>query len=387
MFATKRQFNAVLKKEGITLTDYYDEDTTYLVFFRKNNRGTNPQGKLRFYYSQDTAISIGTIFVLKGIPYLVISQDGIESDIYYTSMAVKCDTTFNVWSNTVGAYVKVPCAVISDKYTLSHNSTISMISGSVTVYTGDNSYARDMSINSNYYNFGGYYRVGNFFYNNGLAYVYMTREAMPTDDNHSLVYNGITSIDMTDITSYQLSYSATLNGEDISEPTLTYVSSNNNVATVDENGLMTIHSTGTVTITAIWTDGNDAECKSVFTITNGEDGGSGEDSGSETPTPTPNATMAFTSSQTTVNCGFERTIEVGYTDASGNDVTDKFDTVFTITDATFDTSLLEVTDKGNKVVFYYEDLDLYGETFTLNAVDSGNTCTPISRVMTLDSVL
>ena len=177
--ANKRQFNSTMKREGITVSDYYDSTKTYDVFFRRYNRGTTPQGKLRFYYTQDTAISIGTIFVLKGIPYLVISQDGIESDVYYTSMAIKCDTTFNVYSNTEHRYITVPCAVISDKYTLTNNSMISMVSGSVTVYTGDNSYARDMSINNGYYNFGGYYEVGNVFYNNGLAYVYMTREAMP----------------------------------------------------------------------------------------------------------------------------------------------------------------------------------------------------------------
>lgn len=82
MLATKRQFDAVLKKEGIILTDYYDKDTTYLVFFRKNNRGNNPQGKVRIFYSQDTPINIGTVFVLKDIPYVVISRDGDESEIY-----------------------------------------------------------------------------------------------------------------------------------------------------------------------------------------------------------------------------------------------------------------------------------------------------------------
>ena len=68
-------------------------------------------------------------------------------------MAIKCDTTFNVYSNTEHRYITVPCAVISDKYTLTNNSMISMVSGSVTVYTGDNSYARDMSIGETYYNY------------------------------------------------------------------------------------------------------------------------------------------------------------------------------------------------------------------------------------------
>lgn len=86
-----------MKRECITVSDYYDNNKTYKVFFRRNSKGTNPQRKLWFYYAQDTDIDIGTIFTLKDEHYLVISQDDIESDVYYTSMAVRCDTVFSVW--------------------------------------------------------------------------------------------------------------------------------------------------------------------------------------------------------------------------------------------------------------------------------------------------
>ena len=68
------------------------------VFFRRNDKGTNPQDKLRFYYAQDTQIRADTVFVLKGTTYFVISQDGIERNVYCTSRAVKCDTSF-IWTN------------------------------------------------------------------------------------------------------------------------------------------------------------------------------------------------------------------------------------------------------------------------------------------------
>lgn len=57
-----------MKRECITVIDYYDNTKTYDVFFRRNGKGTNPQGKLCFYYAQNTPIAIGTIFVLKGLP-------------------------------------------------------------------------------------------------------------------------------------------------------------------------------------------------------------------------------------------------------------------------------------------------------------------------------
>ena len=152
----QRQFDAVMKRECIAVTDYYDSGKSYNVFFRRNNKGTTPQGKLRFYYAQDTSIAIGTIFTLKGIHYLVTSQDANESDVYHTSIAVRCDTALNVPVNT-GGVVTVPCVTIKNEYTLSQSSSVNLVDGSITVYTGDNPYTRNITINDGYYNFGGYY--------------------------------------------------------------------------------------------------------------------------------------------------------------------------------------------------------------------------------------
>ena len=264
----QRQFNATMKRECITVSDYYDSTKTYDVFFRRSRRGNNPNGKVRIYFSQDTPIDIGTTFVLKDKPYVVTSRDGDESDIFYTSIAIKCDTSFTVYSNTEHRYISIPFVTLSDKYTLSSNSTISMVSGAVVIYTGDNPYSREVEVNENYYNYGGYYKVANTFYNNGLAYVYMTREAKPTEDKYVLSYNGVTSLDMKDATTYQLSYTAIKNGVPVDNPTLTYVSSDNTIATVNDTGLMTLLKVGDVTITATWTDGNNTTCETTIAITN-----------------------------------------------------------------------------------------------------------------------
>ena len=263
----QRQFNATMKRECITVSDYYDRNKTYDVFFRRSRRGSNSNGKVRIYFSQDTPIDIGTMFVLKDDTYVVTSRDGDESDIFYTSIAVKCDTSFTVFSNAENRYVSIPFVTLSDKFTLSSNSTVSMISGSVVIYTGDNPYSREVELNETYYNYGGYYKVGNTFYNNGLAYVYMTREAKP-EDRYTLSYNGVTSLDMADATTYQLSYTAIKNDVIVDNPTLTYVSSDNTIATVDGNGLLTLLATGNVTITTTWTDGNNTTCETTIAITN-----------------------------------------------------------------------------------------------------------------------
>lgn len=365
----RRQFNSTLKREGITVSDYYDSNKTYRVFFRRNGKGTNPQGKLRFYYSQDTDIKIGTIFTLKGENYLVISQDGIESNVYYTSMAVKCDTKFSVYISE-NNYMDIPCAVISDKYTLTHNSTISMISGSVTVYTGLNAYSKKMEVNNAYYNFGGYYKVGNTFYNNGLAYVYMTREAMPNVDKYSLTYNGVTSLSLSDGT-YQLSYTATVYGTVVNNPTLSYTVSDTNVATVSDTGLLTMITTGNVTVTAKWTDGNNTTCSTVITIADSSD-----------PNPPVITGTTVISGNTNLKYAYTRTYTATFYDSSNNAV-DGITAVWSITDCAFESNIKQEILEGNKVKLNLIDKnEIYiGQSFTLNATDTNGNFTSASTIV------
>ena len=307
------------------------------------------------------------MFVLKDDTYVVTSRDGDESDIFYTSIAVKCDTSFTVYSNTEKRYVSIPFVTLSDKFTLSSNSTISMISGAVVIYTGDNSYAREVEINSAYYNYGGYYKVRNIFYNNGLAYVYMTREAMP-EDRYTLSYNGVTSLDMKDTTTYPLSYTAIKNDIPVDSPTLTYVSSDNTIATVDGNGLMTLLKEGNVKITATWTDGKNTTCETTIAISN---------SGVE-PEPTPSGGTLTITTVGDLIVGFNRTYTANFTDANGNDVSSNYTCVWSFSNLTFDESKIETYEIDNRIKIKVDEEALVGKTFTLNVVDSGNTFTPAS---------
>ena len=129
------------------------------------------------------------------------------------------------------------------------------------------------------------------------------------------------------------------------------------------------------------------EVDTLVANSGGSSSGGGGEGGGETPTPTPTVTMAFTTTTTTIRIGGKRTVKVGYTDSNGTDVTNNYDTVFTITNATFNTSLLTMTDNGNTVTLTFDDENIIGETFTLNAVDSGGVCTPISVSMELVDVM
>ena len=301
--STKKQFDYTMNRERIVVTDYFDSNITYEVFFRRNNRGTNPDGKVKLYYAKETPIQIGTIFVLKGEIYIVTSKDGIESDIFFTSMAIRCDVTFVVKYN--GEYKDIPLTVVSDKMTVNHGSIFNVVSGSVVMYTQDNDIARNIAINNEYYAFGGYYKVGNNFFNNGLAYFYLERQQMPQDD-YKITYNGVTSFDIKDSTTYQLSYTVTNNGNVVKNPTIHYSSSDETIATVDSNGLMTMLKEGTVDITARYST---ASVTTTMTITNSS-------------TPSVDYTMEIYSSLYELKVGGSyRGMEVKYYNSEGTDIT------------------------------------------------------------------
>ncbi|WP_180272605.1 Ig-like domain-containing protein [Konateibacter massiliensis] len=346
----QRQFDITMQREGVIVTDYYNTLKEYKVFFRRNNRGTTPQGKLRLYYSQDTDISIGTIFVLKGENYLITSQDSQESNIYYTSMAMKCSTTFTI--NYGGKYYTVPFVVSSDRYSVSETNTISIISGSVIIYTGLNDIVDSMS--GEYRGFGGTYKVKNHFYNDNLAYIYMSREADKAD-TYSLTYNGITSLDINDGT-YQLSYIAVKNGNVVNNPTLTFVSSDDTIATVDESGLLTMIANGNVTITATWTEGNISTNTNI--IISGEN------------IPTVSGTSSI-SGNVELRIGYSRIYTAIFKDENDNVVTG-ITPVWTITNNNFALSKFTITyPAANQVkIVAAEDDNLEGEKFTLNLVDA-----------------
>ena len=323
---TQKQFDMTMNREKITVADFFNSDIKYDVFFRRNQRSTTPQGKVRFFYAQSTPIEIGTIFILNGSNFIVTSQDGIESDIYFTSIAVKCDVTFVVQSEN--KYIDVPMSVVSDKWTVAHGSVFSMVNGAVAMITQDNPVARCIEVNNAYYAFGGYYKVGNTFFNNGLAYFYLERQVMPHDD-YKIIYNGVTSFDIKDSTTYQLSYTVTNNGSVVENPTIHYSSSDETIATVDSNGLMTMLKEGTVDITARYST---ASVTTTMTIAN---------------TSAPTYTISITSATDTIKLGGSyKTLNCLFADKDGQDITSTVIADMTTADFTW-TCFIEGTEFTN----------------------------------------
>lgn len=322
---TQKQFDMTMNREKIGVVDFYNSDIKYDVFFRRNQRSTTPQGKVRFFYAQSTPIHIGTIFVLNGENYVVTSQDGIESDIYFTSIAVKSDMTYKV--KTDKGTASIPFVVVSDKWTVAHG-TITQLNGAVALYTGYNSAVDNIKVNDSFKGFGNYYKVGNTFKNNNLFYLYLEQTQTPID-NYKIEYTGVSSFDMKKNNTYQLTYSVTNNDSVIVNPTITYQSSANDVATVDENGLMTMLKEGSVDITAT---AYGASCTTTMTIAN---------------TSAPAYTLSLTTSSYTIKVnGTYKTMTCRFADKDGQDITDSLVTELSANDFTW-TCAVGSTDLTN----------------------------------------
>ena len=297
MIDLNRKFEQQLQREHTTVSDFFDNSKTCEMLFRRTNRGTNPQGKLHCYFKQTEPFGIGSVIVMKGQPYVIISdKDADESNAFYSAIAKKTNVTIN----------GIPFVVDTATYGESQGTIFTQVDGDVIIYTGYNTITSKIKVNDNINAFGNSYQVSNKFVKENILYIHLKQTtAMP--DHYEIVYNGLTSFDINDGTTYQLSYTVTNNGNVVNNPTITYSSSDETIATVDSNGLMTMLKDGSVNITAT---AYDTSVTTAMTI-------------ADSSTPSADYTISITSSTDTITVGGSyKKLTCLFTDKSGQDVTD-----------------------------------------------------------------
>ena len=294
MIDLNRKFEQQLQRESTTVSDFFNDTITCKMLFRRTNRGTNPQGKLHCYFKQTEPLGIGSVIVMKGQPYVIISdKDFDESNAVYSAIAKKTNVTIN----------GVPFVVDTATYGESQGTIFTQVDGDIIIYTGFNTITDKIKVNNRINAFGNSYQVSNRFVKENIIYIHLKQTtAMP--DNYDIVYNGVTSFDINDGTTYQLSYTVTNNGSVVENPTITYSSSDETIATVDSNGLMTMLKEGSVDITA--TAYGDS-CITTMTIAN---------------TSAPTYALSITSSTDTITLGRSyKTMTCRFADKDGQDIT------------------------------------------------------------------
>ena len=296
MIDLNRKFEQQLQRESTTVSDFFNDTITCKMLFRRTNRGTNPQGKLHCYFKQTEPLGIGSVIVMKGQPYVIISdKDFDESNAVYSAIAQKTNVTIN----------GIPFVVDTATYGEAQGSIFTQVDGDVIIYTGYNTIANKIKVNDYINSFGNAYQVSNKFVKENIIYIHL-KQTTTTPDHYEIVYNGVTSFDIKESTTYQLSYSVTNNGNPVYKPTITYSSSDETVATVDSNGLMTMLKEGSVNITAT---AYDTSVTTAMTIT-------------DTSTPSVDYRMEIYASSNTLKLGGSyKTLTVKYYNSDGTEIT------------------------------------------------------------------
>ena len=148
-----------MQREKKIICDYYDTKKNMRCFFGEIIVAHHRRGKMRLYYENSQGIQIGTIYNYKNKNYLVVSQDAQESEVYYTSLAVRCDTEIDITYKNVN--YKIPFVLEKESYGIAENNVMSIVNGDITIYTGINKVVKEMR--GNYSLFGGSYTVQNHF--------------------------------------------------------------------------------------------------------------------------------------------------------------------------------------------------------------------------------
>ena len=362
MIDLNRKFEQQLQRESTTVSDYFNDTITCKMLFRRTNRGTNPQGKLHCYFKQTEPIGIGSVIVMKGQPYVIISdKDFDESNAVYSAIAQKTNVTIN----------GIPFVVDTATYGESQGSIFTQVDGDVIIYTGFNTIANKIKVNDYINSFGNAYQVSNKFVKENIIYIHL-KQTTTTPDHYEIVYNGVTSFDINESTTYQLSYSVTNNGNPVYKPTITYSSSDETVATVDSNGLMTMLKEGTVNITAT---AYSASVTTAMTI-------------ADSSTPSVDYTMNIVASSYSIRVGGSyKSLTVKYYNSEGTEITS--DVIVNKTredyawsawcngvDLTNNTSLikwLNGSEVNQEKIKFLDDRSYIGKTLIVKCVTDGIT--------------
>lgn len=235
---TERQLKRVLEREGKTVVKSLTQEEV-TVLFRKIQGYSGEH--ITIYYPYNTNLKKGDIVEYKGFRYLLTEESCIHSDVFKTSVLKKCTVYLNINGR------KIPMALASDLYS---NLGATLIDN-IGLVTKDTEYIRNIEKKSQYICFGGTYEVNNVFYNDGIAYLYLTRKGDAIYGLKEIKYYGDTTFNLSD-NKVQLRFAVLTSTNDIiwSEADIVYKTSNPDFAEIDNNGWMTMKKKGVITISA-----------------------------------------------------------------------------------------------------------------------------------------
>ena len=259
----QNKFDETIKREGIAVSTYIT-NKSFTCFFRKLSDGLNQRSTMTMFYSKDAPMKAGTIVTVNGDQYIVLNCETIENTVYRKSSVIKCNGSISTQDADVmnlpfyssGASSVSPA---STQYT-------AVIGGQAELITEDCTLSRKLEINDKFNAWGRTWQIQNIMYIDGIVTLNVEVQAdTPITYTYDISFTDIDASGYTVGDTVSLNAAPTINGNS-TEGTLTYTSSDTDVATIDENGDIEFIADGSVYFTITWTEQNIIKTTTETTI-------------------------------------------------------------------------------------------------------------------------
>lgn len=240
--------------------DIFINDTMSPIKALINNLPVNRQADIRTI-STTTEIKRGDLVNWDGGNWLIISDIGHKRYSYYKGIIQKCN--YNIKFNFQGTIKEFPAIVDSRVFDVETNQYLSIPAGKIVVTMQDNNDSGNIEINDRFIKMKQAWKVtGIDRTKNGLLMLYCDLDSITSSDDvvneianaGDYVYTlEITSGDSANIqegNTLQLTTQVKLNGNVVTDKTISFSCDNTSIATVDDTGLVTAISAGDCIITA-----------------------------------------------------------------------------------------------------------------------------------------
>lgn len=220
------------------------------------NTSTNQTNdNISIYYPVENGINPGSIITYYGKTYLILNQESIENRVYHRSDGLNADVLVSTFNAKTGEEIVVPCFAYDLTGSLVKNGDLMTISaGDTELLTGDNAVSRKLTINSEFWALGNYYKIVNVNYKTGICRIQATITQKHDDFEYGLHIAEEPSHTQGD--AKKLVAVATINSNIVSNATLIWSSSDPTIITVDEFGNAIFVGVGTCAISCLWKEHN-----------------------------------------------------------------------------------------------------------------------------------
>ncbi|MEA4827524.1 MAG: Ig-like domain-containing protein, partial [Clostridium sp.] len=204
--------------------------------------------------------------IIKGLDtyWIVTNKDvNIKNNIYSKCVVTKAIHNIKIYIEN--QLYEFPAIIKTQAQSINYGQYINTADGKIILVIQDNDFTKKINYNDRFIKMGSVWKVTGFTSENeGLRYLYCEKgtyndvyddikEEIADRWKYETKHEYVITVEPTTVTlnlgdTQQLTVSVTDNGVEVKNPTLIYISSDNTICSVDENGLITANAIGTTEV-------------------------------------------------------------------------------------------------------------------------------------------